>query len=205
MPHIPPSLSELQADVAICVGGGDNALAEYEIAKAMCEAAGKTYVNFVCNDTIPVFAGIIHHGCTLHPDKWQTWRMRRQLAGHSDVLRLWAHRPYTNFTNWTKDWQGSSGLFMVKVARELGFTHIIMCGIPMTVEGGHILRKTRWNAALGFQKGWSRVRGLLRPYVRSMSGWTREYFGEPDPEWLALEIFDPNPMKGMHDHTGVKA
>lgn len=201
----PPSLSELQADVALCVGGGNDPLAEYELAHAMCKAAGKTVANFVCNDTLGVFPGIVHHGCTLHPDKWQHWRTQRQQAGHPDVLRLWAHRPYTNFTNWTKDWQGSSGLFMVKVARELGYTHIILCGIPMTVEGEHFLRKTRWNAAYGFQKGWDRIRGILRPFVRSMSGWTEAFYGRPDEAWLAAEIGDPNPMKGLHDHTGIKA
>lgn len=200
----PPSLSEL-ADVAICVGGGNDPLAEYAEAVAMCNAAGKSYVNFVCNDSISCFPGILDHACTLHPDKWQTWRNNRERAGLTAAVRVWAHRPYTNITNWTKDWQGSSGLFMVKIARELGYTHIILCGIPMTIEGEHFARNQRWNAAPGFQRGWLRVRAALRPFVRSMSGWTKEYFGAPDAEWIAADIPDPHPMTGLHDHSGVKA
>lgn len=204
-PPIPQSLSELQADVAILVGGGHDPLAEYEEARKLCEANGKSYANFVCNDMIQCFPGTIHHGCTLHPDKYHYWRVMRERAGYTPPIRLWAHRSYPGFHNWTKDWQGSSGLFMVKVARELGYTHIILCGIPMTIEGEHFARGQRWNAAPAFQRGWDHVRGKLRPFVRSMSGWTRDTFGVADAEWLRSEIPDPSPMRGFHDHTGVTA
>lgn len=205
MPQLPPSLSELQADVAICVGGGNDPLAEFEAAKALCVAAGKTYAAFVCNDMLSCFPEVVHHGCTLHPDKWQYWRSIRERGGHPSVKCLWSHRSYERFDFHTKDWQGSSGLFMVKVARELGYTHIILCGVPMTAEGEHFARGQVWNAASGFRRGWARVQGALRPFVRSMSGWTKDHFGIPDAEWLAADIPDPFPMKGLHDHTGVKA
>lgn len=136
-----PSRSESRkADIAICVGGGNDPLAEYAAAKALCDAAGKTCEAFVCNDTLAVFPGVIDHACSLHPDKWPHWRSLRDRAGYPMPTRLWAHRSYPGFTDWTRDWQGSSGLFMVKVAREMGYTHIILCGIPMTVEGNQIGR-----------------------------------------------------------------
>lgn len=202
-PDTPPSLSELRADVAICVGGGNDPLAEYEAAAAICVAAGKTIANFVCNDALSIFPGPVHHGCTLHPDKWQYWRTIRERSGFPAPLRLWAHRSYPGFTDHTKDWQGSSGLFMVKAARELGYTHIILAGIPMTTEGSHFARQQVWNAAAGFRKGWARVQGSLRPFVRSMSGWTNDHFGMPDEAWLNEDIPDPFPMKV--DHSGVTA
>ncbi len=205
MPALPPSLSALQRDVAIVVGGGGDPLAEYAEAKALCIAAGKTFATFVCNDTIPVFPDDIDHGCTLHPDKYQHWRMLRERFGRNPPKVLWAHRSYTNFHHHTKDWQGSSGLFMVKVARELGYTHIIACGVPMRPEAKHFARNQVWNACQGFRRGWARVQGSLRPFLRSMSGWTMEHFGKPDAAWLAAEIPDPFPMTGLHDHSGVKA
>ncbi len=204
MPTPNPSRTESRADVAICVGGGNDPLAEYEAAATMCRESGKTVANFVCNDTLSVFPYTVHHGVTLHPDKWQHWRTLRERGGYAMPERLWAHRSYTNFSDWTKDWQGSSGLFMIKIARELGYTHIIAAGIPMTVEGNHFARGQHWNAAFGFRKGWARVQGSLRPFLRSMSGWTREHFGPPDPVWITADIPDPFPMSGP-DKSGTKA
>lgn len=205
MPLLHPSLSALQADVAICVGGGNDPLIEYDAAVALCKASGKTYANFVCNDMLSCFPHVVQHAVTLHPDKWQYWRTLRERSGLPAVIRKWSHRPYLDFTDHTKDWQGSSGLLCVKIARELGYTHIILVGIPMTIEGEHFARGQRWNAAPGFRKGWARVQGALRPFVRSMSGWTMEHFGLPDAEWLAATIPDQFPMTGLHDHSGVKA
>lgn len=205
MPPIPPSLFALQADVAICVGGGNDPLAEYAIARKLCEDTGKSFVNIVCNDMLACFPYEIHAGCTLHPDKWSYWRALRERSGYPMPRTLWSHRPYTNFSHHTKDWQGSSGLFMVKAARESGHTHIICVGVPMTTPAGHFSRNQPWNAAVGFRKGWARVQGALRPFVRSTSGWTMEHFGLPTAEWLNTEIPDPYPMKGLHDHSGVTA
>lgn len=201
----PPLLFASQDDVAILVGGGNDAFAEYQTALELCMSAGKNVVNFVCNDALSCFPGIIHHACTLHPDKWTYWNAVRTRGGHPPVQHLWSHRSYPGFHYHTKDWQGSSGLFMCKVARELGHTHIIGCGIPMTIEGGHFARDQQWNAAPGFRRGWARVQGSLKPFLRSMSGWTKEHFGLPDAEWLNSIIPDPHPMKGKFDHTGVTA
>jgi hypothetical protein len=195
--------SESRADVAICVGGGNDPLAEYAAALTLCTENGKSVANFICNDTLACFPGTIHHGATLHPDKWVYWKSIRERNGYPMPERLWAHRSYDDFTNWTKDWQGSSGLFLVKIARELGYTHIVLCGIPMTEDGLHFERRQHWTSAPGFRKGWARVQGALRPFVRSMSGWTAEHFGRPDSEWLASDIPDPFPMKT--NHSGVSA
>jgi len=203
MPAPNTPLSELQADIAICVGGGNDPLAEYAEAAALCAASGKTVANFVCNDTLTIFPHQIHHGVTLHPDKWVGWRTLRDRSGFKMPDRLWAHRPYQGFSDHTKDWQGSSGLFMVKIARELGYTHIILAGIPMNIEGGHFAREQAWNAAPGFRRGWARVQGILRPFVRSLSGWTEAHFGKPDHIWITSEVPDPFPMRV--DHSGVKA
>lgn len=205
MPALAPSLSALQRDVAIVVGGGNDPLAEYAEAKALCIAAGKTFATFVCNDAIAVFPDHIDHACTLHPDKYQHWKVLRERGGLPQPTLRWSHRSYNQIDYHTKDWQGSSGLFCIKVARELGYTHIIACGVPMDPLARHFARGQIWNAADGFRRGWSRVQGALRPFLRSMSGWTREHFGVPDAAWLTATIPDPYPMTGLHDHTGVKA
>ena len=193
-----------KCDVALVVGGGGDPLSEFDAAKVMCDVAKKTTATFVCNDMIALFPHHIDFAGTLHPDKMIPWMNLREKNGHPmPVSTTWAHRPYVGFSNHTKDWQGSSGLFMTKVARENGYTHIILCGVPMQVESEHFVRHQRWNAAPGFIRGWHRVEHDLVPFVRSMSGWTREKFGEPTFGWLVESIPDPHPMR--LDHGGIKA
>jgi hypothetical protein len=124
------------------------------------------------------------------------WIGLRKNYGHPMPFgSIWCHRSYRGFTHQTKDWQGSSGLLCTKIAREQGYTHVILCGVPMTVEADHFVRHQRWNAAPGFVRGWRRQEHILKPYVRSMSGWTQEAFGAPTFTWLVEAIEDRHPIQ----------
>lgn len=188
MPPPPPSLSGSRADVALVVGGGGDPLSEYGAARALCESASKSVATFVCNDILTFFPDVVDYAGTLHPDKmfgWQRERTKNKLP--MPFGQTWCHRDYVGFSHHTRDWQGSSGLFMTKVALEVGFTHIILCGVPMEVDSDHIVRHQPWHAAPGFIRGWHKRLIELRPYVRSMSGWTKEQLGEPTIMWLLTD------------------
>lgn len=195
-----PQPGDIVAEIALVIGGGQDVFAEYETAKNLCANYNKITMNFVCNSTIPIFPEPIDNAVTLHPDKMTMWLKERLGHGYPEVHKLWAHRPVVGFTNNTKDWGGSSGLLCVKIARELGFVKVILCGVPMTVEGNHVVRKSRWNAAHGFRRGWMREMAKLRPFVRSLSGWTAEQFGQPDREWIDATIPDRYPMRNQRVH-----
>lgn len=178
-------------DVAIVMCGGGDPWAEWELAKAMCERAGKKYSIFAGNDMIELFPGDIDHAITLHPDKLKLWLPRRKAAGFNDPPKVWAHTAYEGaVTDWTRDWSGSTGLFCIKIARENGFVHIISCGVHMNVESNHFVRNQPWNAALGFRRGWLGRMPELKHYYRSMGGWTQQEFGAPTEEWLRTDIQD---------------
>lgn len=178
-------------DVAIVMGSGGNPFSEWYIAKAMCERAGKKYSIFAGNDMIELFPEDIDHAVTLHPDKLQLWLPRRKAAGLNDPPKVWAHSAYVGaVTHWTRDWSGSTGLFCTKVARENGFVHVVLCGVPMTIEDKHFVRGEPWSAATGFKRGWVPRLPELRPYVRSFGGWTREELGAPTEDWLRTDIED---------------
>lgn len=204
----PPRLDSIMGDpyistreVGVVIGGGGDPLSQYEAAKALCALAGKTQLEIIaCNDMIALFPDELHNAVTLHPDKMPSWLRLRQEHGFNDPPRLWAHRSYRGFTHHTRDWQGSSGLISTKIAREIGLTHIILCGVPMTVEDDHFVRHQRWNAAHGFRRGWVRHIPTLKPFVRSMSGWTLEQFGEPTIAWLQENIPDLRPMRPEPEH-----
>lgn len=177
-------------DIAIVVCGGGDPLSEYEQAAEACEAVGRRFVVLAGNDQLGEFPHPIDYACTLHPEKLPRWRASRLAHGKQWPTRIWSHRPYNNVTDFTRDWQGSTGLFCVKVAREHGHTHIVLCGVPMTVEAEHFVRHERWNACHGFRRGWTGRIEELKRYVRSYSGWTREQLGAPDAQWLSEDIED---------------
>lgn len=185
-------------DAAIVMCGGGDPFAEYEQARELCSRADKNVSIIAGNDMIERFPHDIARAASLHPDKFPLWLPKRKAAGFNDPPEIWAHRNYQSMiTHWTRDWSGSTGLFCVKVMREHGFTHIILCGVPMTVEANHFVREGQpWNAALGFRRGWIARLNQLRPYVRSWSGWTREQFGEPTEDWLRTVIEDKHSTGG---------
>lgn len=191
-------------DVAVVMCGGGDPFAEWELAKAMCDRAEKNVSIFAGNDMIEHFPHDIDHAITLHPDKLQLWLPKRKANGFNDPPRIWAHRDYEGrVTDWTRDWSGSTGLMCVKVARECGFVHIIVCGVHMAVESDHFVRKQPWNAALAFRRAWYVRKKELAPYLRSMGGWTQAEFGAPTEEWLRQEIADGN--RRQPEPVGLRA
>lgn len=208
IPHVMrPPVAPLQITApttqhtAIVLCGGGDPFAEYDQAVALATAAGRTTTIFAGNDMIEKCPHDIAHALSLHPDKLRLWLPRRKAAGFNDPEKIWAHRNYESIvTHWTRDWAGSTGLFCAKVARENGFTHVVLCGVPMTVEHGHFVRNQPWNAALAFRRGWIARLRELQPYLRSFNGWTKEQFGEPTEEWLRQDIEDQH--RGTRPNLG---
>jgi hypothetical protein len=172
--------------VAIIVGGAECWARDLEAARRLLNGCKIRY--FYINDQIKSFPEL-GTACTLHPDKLNghiAWLTVRRAAGLPEPEQVWAHRRHAVVTHDTAsiDWSGSSGLFAVQVALSEGYKKIIACGIPMTVDDGHFERRQKWQSAIKFREGWTRHRDEIKPYFRSMSGWTREQFGEPDEFWL---------------------
>lgn len=136
------------------------------------------------NDAGCVWPLRLDHWCTLHPEKLRAWEGRR--TGPGRYLR-WAHTKtgFPFIDRVTDDWQGSSGLFAVKVAlRDLGHDKVIAAGVPMTATP-HFFDTGRWAERNSFIEGWQSHASEIKPRVRSMSGWTRELLGAPSKQWLA--------------------
>lgn len=84
-------------------------------------------------------------------------------------------------------WQGCHGVgtsawSAAKVARCMGFGEIILCGAPIErgpYAGGKFCRDFRQKAILQIYRDYIRGDADLHPFVRSMSGWTKQFLGEP--------------------------
>lgn len=79
-------------------------------------------------------------------------------------------------------WHGTSGLYAIWVALHLGFSDILLAGIPLD-ESPHYY--TEDASTIGkflphYKEGWLNAENSLAGKVRSMSGWTRELLGGPE-------------------------
>lgn len=141
----------------------------------------------------------IDHWVSLHPNKFARWKRERVECGLS----------LEGITTWGRIWElkdkpadkelkpvmpcGSSGLFAVEVAREVGCQKVVLCGIPITTTP-HFAETTEnfaanWMQANGHWKAWLRYQDGLRGWVKSMSGRTRDLLGAPTKEWLDAVLY----------------
>jgi hypothetical protein len=132
------------------------------------------------------YAGKVDVWCSIHADNFATWiESRAALEKAQPVKRIVSTFEHPGVTEvYPIMWYGqrntgSSGLYAIRHAIDEGATHIVLAGIPLDGSGG-------WNAG-SYQTTWSLLGDRLMPVVRSMSGWTRETFGEPTKAWLAGE------------------
>jgi hypothetical protein len=182
---VPPTFF-VSSVAALIIGGAEQALDEYRQAKKICTAAHFAFATFAVNDMVVAVPDRIHHAVSLHPHKVDTWLAMRKRKGFLKPDELWLNRPAKSGTraHIAREWNGSVGLFAVKIALEKGFRKIILCGVPMTSEAKHFLRHADWHAATMFRGAWERHREEMRPYVRSFSGWTAELLGTPSLEFM---------------------
>lgn len=128
---------------------------------------------------------------TLHPEEMAWRRARRERYGYPGGFETWTRPVPRGLEHLTAPvdhlidgWGGgSSGFLAVGVARELGL-RAVLCGVPMDARP-HVGRTgAPWNGHASYLGPWTERQAALAPHVRSLSGWTRELFGAPDPAWL---------------------
>ena len=127
---------------------------------------------------IPAF----QYWASLHPEFLiQKWLPRRkELIGQ---VGLWSHKTFRNVDLVLTDWNGSSGLFAVKCGLVMGYNRIVCAGTPLD-DQHHFNIEKRWPDCLAYRKAWIKHQADLKPFVRSLSGWTRDLLGEPTEGWL---------------------
>ena len=135
----------------------------------------------------------LDHWATLHPEHMAPWLEARIENGYPAGFTVWAHelerwhskkgRDLVDRTLPVPRRSGSSGMFGVDVARAVGCDRVVLCGVPMS-RSPHFGRSDAWRDADTYWQRWEERRADLAPFVRSMSGRTREMLGAPDAAWL---------------------
>lgn len=127
----------------------------------------------------------LDHLFTLHPEKIQRWLDRhKRKFGARPMTHSAMPKPVQGIDHWWSEatGQGTSGWSAAKMARLMGYNEITLCGIPMDAVG-----YTRRGPARAFMKPHvlEHYRNYIasdvayHPFVRSMSGWTRDLLGAP--------------------------
>jgi hypothetical protein len=144
------------------------------------------------NDAGVSWPGALDFWVSFHtePTKFPKWIAAREANGHppAHVIAATSPEPYVTYPAEKYGGlpsTGTSALLAVKVLREHGLDKIVLAGVPMQRDAGHFVRQAPWDDADKYRETWSFIRPVIAPYVRSMSGWTRETFGAPTREWLA--------------------
>lgn len=135
--------------------------------------------------------GELYSWVTLHPEWMHDYLKRRKARGYPAPREVVAEKKAYGVTRiasarWPeqKVRSGASGFFGVKVALDDGFDRVVLCGIPMEQQIGRIDGRDGWPAANTYRPAVLAVKDRIKDRVRSMSGWTAEQFGKPDPAWL---------------------
>lgn len=145
-----------------------------------------------CNEAGFEWPGKLDAWASLHPDYFtrKGWLKERSNRGYPDPAQLFGVRAKgievpTTITPWqfpgmeNVDASLSSGLFAAKVALvDLGFDQVVLCGVPMNTDP-HFFEPGSWASGSRYAK---RLGNIPREYadrIRSMSGTTMQFFGNP--------------------------
>jgi hypothetical protein len=130
------------------------------------------------------------HWVTLHTELMPGWQQARREAGYPDAQNYWTSNTKTipqehkGLYRHVETWDGSSGLLAIRVALELGYDKIILCGVPLDKKAAHYDDPNPWMDAPRYRKAWTDNMSKMQGKVKSFSGWTHLKFGSPTQEWL---------------------
>lgn len=181
--------------IGLVHAGGSGVMEESNIALRMLAAAGARVTYIAVNEAGTEFPGTLHHWGSLHPDKFPQWEGKRRRNGLPGGYVRWSiceghyvDRVIRETWHGTiRKWKdGSSGLHAVDIGLHgLGLDGVIGCGVPLDGRVNEF-KGEAWRQHQRFRAAWEHetVHRVLRERFRSMSGWTRVTFGEPDREWI---------------------
>lgn len=189
----PDIIDKYKGKVLIMLGG---ARGVYEEAEAAKKLVGPCHEIGAINDIGQFYRPEVHHIFTSHPEWARGWINWRCCAPHQNLNKPIIHSDYPG-DGVDYVWYGignqvaSSGWVGVLIAICLGYSKIILCGMPLDLNVPHffspyvdapdpltlvIIRKS-----LEYSKN---NLPTLNSVVRSMSGKTQAVFGPLTKEWL---------------------
>lgn len=177
----------MKRPVALVLGGAKTVWRDLERAQTLTE--GLDTIIVASNHAGIHYPGLIDAWATLHHERFADWRAERAGAGRATDYRAFIHAKHRDCP-WAEvvpeRWSGSSGLYAAQVALEmLRVCGVVLCGVPMDADAGHIARPGPWSDPEKFRPGFDAARRENAP-IRSMSGWSADLLGRADGAWLSV-------------------
>jgi hypothetical protein len=183
-------IGSLLGHPAVVCGGASGVLQEYDVVQ---QKYGNDLVVFAAND-IGMYLPVLHHWCSLHADNLGAWKAVRWL--HAREREVAVYHSVDKRAVVDHAWIGLtpvfclSGYFAMQLAWIMGCSPIILAGCPGDATPRFFETQKRGDH---FAYG-SGTRGAdeavnsqivdemkrlphFKAAVRSMSGWTQEFFG----------------------------
>lgn len=140
----------------------------------------------VINDIGCHFHQRVDHWVTLHPEYMPGWLHYRtgHCYGEGAVPKTHSHKNHKDISH---AWEisnigGTSGLFACQVALVMGYEKIVLAGVPCD-NSGHYFDKPSVNTNLkdnAVHSVWQWAKNnVFEGRVKSLSGYTRDWLGEP--------------------------
>jgi hypothetical protein len=125
--------------------------------------------------------GYLSYMATYHPEDIPKALEKRIACGGNTDYKVISHE-VRNGVDIVVPFEGNSGssaLLGVFAGLQMGYKKIILCGCPLQNEG------VSGKEYEQYHKGWIVKYNTVMGKVKSMSGWTKDFLGEPTKEWLA--------------------
>lgn len=183
--NVQPLLDTLSGRTALVCGSGRGVFEEVIQLQNQIENP----VVFACND-VGMYLHHVDHFVSLHASKLDLWAdLRRDptskgTGGNKD---FYCHDPGLHGPRDWFQWKGLtplmsfSGMFAAQIAFLMGCSRIILCGIPQDETPRFFEAVGRKDRAYINGQGQIKAEAAFKPElkaaIRSMSGWTREFFG----------------------------
>lgn len=181
-----PEIAGTKSGVLVVIGSARCVHDDLEKFNGMFPAGD--HDTMVCNH-VGAYYPKFEHWASPYPDDGKVWEDYRETLALPQVDFLghtWGGRAKGKFMEWPINvtWVRSAGQLAVTVGVALGYDLVVMAGVPCD-DGGHFYPTSENHiykdyAASFHTSTWMQLKSeFFENKVRSLSGYTRDWFGEP--------------------------
>ena len=128
-----------------------------------------------------------------HPELLEAWALKRAKHNLPPVGKYGAGHPNAapTFATTYHCKGGSSGMLGAWAALKEESTHVVLAGVPMDPSMSHFHNKKHgkpWVDGEHYLQHWLENEEKFRGRVKSLSGWTAEFLGQPTTQWLESDV-----------------
>lgn len=174
----------------IIIGSAPCAQEDVTAALSLRDASQAAWQSFdfmaIGLDAVGLFSLPLKYVATNHPEDIPDIRKRREMINANLDYQIISYREHkgVDIVQHVGSISGSSALLGALAGITLGYKKIILCGCPLT--GPAVTPKC--NPYEIFRPGWEAEKEKVMGKVKSMSGWTKDFLGEPTEERLKNKI-----------------